>query len=55
MTELSMIINNYVKDTFFIKALMIRVPELYGDGIIGATYRFIVTDLKDKKYVVLGS
>lgn len=50
-----MIFNNYIKDTFFLKAMMIKAPEQFGDGVIAATYRFVVTDLKDRKFVIVGS
>ena len=54
-SEIVCIYNNIVKDTFFIKALMVNTPNLYGDTVFGATYRFVVTDLNDYKFVVVGT
>lgn len=54
-TEMLCIYNNFVKDTFFIKALMINTPSKYGDAAVGSSYRLIVTDLNDNKFVVIGS
>jgi integrin alpha FG-GAP repeat containing protein 1 len=54
-SELLCIYNNFVKDTFFIKALMINTPSKYGDAAVGSSYRLIVTDLNDNKFVVIGS
>lgn len=54
-TEITAIYNNYVKDTFFIKALMVNTAEKYGDAATGTSYRLIATDLNDNKFVILGS
>ena len=48
------IYNNYVKDHFFIKALMVGSNQ-YGDAVSGASYRLVVTNLNDVKFVVLAS
>jgi len=53
--EMQCIYNNFVKDTFFIKALMVNTQNKYGDAAVGASYRLIVTDLNDEKFVVIGS
>lgn len=29
--------------------------KLYSDSVVGASYRFIATDLRDNKFVVIGS
>jgi integrin alpha FG-GAP repeat containing protein 1 len=55
VTEVICIYNNFVKDTFFIKALMINTPSKYGDAAVGSSYRLVVTDLDDNKFVVIGS
>lgn len=50
------IYNNYVKDTFFVKALMVsNSVGIYGDATSGASYRLIVTDLNDQKFVVIAT
>ena len=54
-TDLLCIYNNYVKDTFFLKALMVNTVNAYGNVISGPSYRLIVTDLNDEKSVVIGS
>ena len=54
-TDLLCIYNNYVKDAFFLKALMVNTLDEYGNGLTGANYRIIVTDLNDQKFVVTGS
>ena len=56
---LKLIYNNIDADTFFIKALMLNSKQqksenIYGDTLSGASFRFIVTDLDDQKYVVVG-
>jgi len=53
LTEIQVIYNNYVQDAFFIKALM--VGSEYGDALSGASYRLVVTDLYDNKFVVHSS
>ena len=52
--ELVCVYNNYVKDTFFIKALMVNTENSYGDSSTGASYRLIATDLNDNKFVIIG-
>lgn len=52
--------NNFASDTFFIKANLINSQQLkndniYGDKAIGVSYRFVVTDLDDNKFVIAGS
>lgn len=49
------IYNNFVKDAFFVKAMMVNKQGMYGDLSIGPTYRLVVTDLNDNKFVVIGS
>jgi hypothetical protein len=44
-----------VKDSFFIKAEMVASTSEYGDAVSGASYRLIVTDLQDDKFVVYGA
>lgn len=49
-----------VSDSFFIKAMMLNSKQensenIYGDTALGASFRFVVTDLDDEKYVVVGS
>jgi len=58
--SLQIIYNNIVSDAFFLKAYMVnskqeKLDNFYGDNAIGASFRFVVTDLDDKKYVVVGS
>lgn len=49
------IYNNYVKDTFFLKALMVYSDKANsGQVAMGTSYRFVATDLNDKKLVALG-
>lgn len=54
-TDLLAVYNNYVKDTFFLKALMVDSTNAYGNALSGVSYRLIVTDLNDNKLVVIGS
>ena len=51
--ETFIIYNNNVKDAFFVKALMINNEK--GNAVIGASYRFRITDLDDEKFTVIGS
>lgn len=55
LTDLLCVYNNYVKDTFFLKALMVNQVNQYGNALSGPSYRLIVTDLNDEKFVVIGS
>mgnify|MGYP006969966362 FL=1 len=55
-----MLYNNVYNDNFFIKAMMLNSKQeksdnIYGDNTIGASYRFVITDLEDKKFIVVGS
>ena len=52
---MQVIYNNYVRDTFFIKALMLNSYKSYGDVVIGPSFRAVITDLNDEKKVVIGS
>lgn len=52
--------NNIASDSFFVKANMVNTQlekndNIYSDNAIGASYRFVVTDLNDKKFVIVGS
>jgi integrin alpha FG-GAP repeat containing protein 1 len=56
--EVKIIYNNYDSDTFFIKAMMLNSPQaanVYGDTSYGTSFRFVVTDLDDEKYVMTGT
>jgi hypothetical protein len=54
--KLICIYNNFVKDAFFIKAMMIsNKVGVYGHAISGASYRVIATDLEDRKFVILSN
>ena len=53
--EINLIYNNYVTDTFFLKAMMTNKDGNYGDLTIGPSYRFIVTDLNDNNFVICGT
>lgn len=55
LIEVECIYNNFVKDTFFVKAMMVNTQGMYGDSAFGTNYRLIVTDLNDNKFVVIGS
>ena len=56
VNQILCIYNNYVKDAFFVKALMIsNVVGVYGDATSGSSYRLIVTDLNDEKFVVIAT
>jgi integrin alpha FG-GAP repeat containing protein 1 len=55
LIEVQVIYNNFVKDTFFVKAMMVNTQGMYGDSSIGSSYRLVVTDLNDNKFVVIGS
>jgi hypothetical protein len=32
-----------------------KSDNIYGYNTIGASYRFVITDLEDKKFIVVGS
>ncbi len=58
--SLYLLYNNVYNDNFFIKAMMLNSKQeksdnIYGDNTIGASYRFVITDLEDKKFIVVGS
>ena len=58
--QIVVLYNNIVNDNFFIKALLVnselqKNDNIYGNYGIGSTYRFIVTDMKDNKLVMVGS
>ena len=55
LLEISLIYNNYVTDTFFLKAMMTNKDSNYGDLTIGPSYRFVITDLNDENFVVTGT
>jgi len=58
LPELKMIYNNYDSDSFFIKAMMLNSDQsgqIYGDTSYGTTFRFVVTDVIDEKYVMVGT
>lgn len=57
-----MIYNNIVTDAFFLKAMTLNTePEgndsaqYFGDVCIGCNYRMVVTDLQDRKFILLGN
>jgi len=52
--------NNIVSDNFFIKALSVnselkKSQNIYNDYTIGASYRFVITDMEDNRLVTVGS
>jgi hypothetical protein len=58
--SLKLVYNNIDSDSFFIKALMLNSKQensdnIYGDNSMGVSFRFIVTDLDDNKYVAVGT
>ena len=55
LTDLLCVYNNFVKDTFFLKAMMVNKENQYGNALSGPSYRLVVTDLNDEKFVVIGS
>ena len=57
---LDVLYNNIVTDNFFVKALLVNSKQeksdnVFGNSAVGASYRFVVTDMKDKKTVRVGS
>lgn len=50
-----MIYNNFVIDHFFLKALMLGESSTYGNPIVGASFRLIVTDTDDNQFVLYGA
>ena len=60
MPQVKILYNNIVSDNFFIKALSVnselkKSQNVYNDYTIGASYRFVVTDMQDNKLVMVGS
>jgi len=58
--EIVILYNNIVSDSFFLKALAVNSKlsknnNFYGNNGIGTSYRFVVTDLDDNKYVSVGA
>lgn len=65
--DIKFILNNVWLDSFFLKAIMINEhmgdisgahsehSQHYGDIVIGATFRFVTTNLEDRKQIVSGS
>jgi len=58
--QIKMLYNNIVNDNFFIKALLLNSKHdknlnNFGNNAVGATYRFVVTDMNDHKLVRVGS
>jgi len=52
--------NNVVSDNFFMKAASVnselkKSQNIYNDYVVGSSYRFVITDLDDKKLVMVGS
>jgi len=52
--------NNIVSDNFFIKALAVnselkKSMNVYNDYAIGASYRFVITDMQDNKLITTGA
>ena len=52
--------NGVITDNFFMKALFVNSQQtksqnIYTDNAIGVSYRFVITDMGDKKLVVVGS
>ena len=52
--------NNVVTDNFFIKSASVnselkKSQNIYNNYVVGASYRFVITDLEDKKLVMVGS
>ena len=60
MPQVSILYNNIVSDNFFIKALSVnselkKSQNIYNDYTIGASYRFVITDMEDNRLVTVGS
>ena len=58
--QINIIYNNIVSDNFFIKALSVnselkKSNNVYNDYTVGASYRFVITDMEDNKRVTVGS
>ena len=50
--QVKMLYNNIVSDNFFIKALSVnselkKSNNVYNDYTVGASYRFVITDMED--------
>lgn len=60
MPQVFILYNNIVSDNFFIKALSVnselkKSQNIYNDYTIGASYRFVITDMEDNRLVTVGS
>ena len=60
MPAVKVLYNNIVSDNFFIKALSVnselkKSQNIYNDYTIGASYRFVITDMEDNRLVTVGS
>ena len=58
--EVKILYNNIVSDNFFIKALSVnselkKSQNIYNDYTVGASYRFVITDMEDNRLVTVGS
>lgn len=58
--QLKLLYNNVVTDNFFLKALSVnsqfkKSQNIYNDYTIGASYRFVITDMDDTKLITVGS
>lgn len=58
--KIQLLYNNIVSDNFFIKALSVnselkKSNNVYNDYTVGASYRFVVTDMEDQKLVTVGA
>ena len=58
--QVTILYNNIVSDNFFIKALSVnselqKSQNIYNDYTIGASYRFVITDMEDNRLVTVGS
>ena len=58
--EIRVLYNNVVSDNFFLKALSVnselkKSQNIYYDYAIGASYRFVITDMEDNRLVTVGS
>lgn len=52
--EISAIYNNYGRDAFFLKARMIS-DETIGSTARSASFRCVLTDLNDEKFIAVGA
>jgi len=59
-SQLTILYNNIVSDSFFIKALSVnselkKSNNVYNDYTTGTSFRFVITDMDDNKLVTVGS